>query len=207
MPKIMQILSSGTAAVLLLAGCATSPAPEPASTIRIEEAVGFTITEDATVPDDLRLEYDAALSYLQQGDLDIGIRRLESVASAAPGLSAPRIDLGIAYRQAGDLDGALRNLLLAISLNPEHPSAYNELGIVYRHLGRFSEARQAYEAALAIYPGFHFARRNLAVLCDLYLGDRECALANYEAYMQTVPSDDEASMWIADLRLRMAGEG
>ena len=41
------------------------------------------------------------------------------------------------------------------------------------------------------------------MLCDLYLADLECALDNYEAYMATVPSDDEASMWIADLKLRM----
>ena len=65
------------------------------------------------------------------------------------------------------------------------------------------EARASYEAALAVYPGFHFARRNLAILCDLYLADLECALDNYEAYMQTVPGDEEASMWIADIRYRL----
>ena len=54
-----------------------------------------------------------------------------------------------------------------------------------------------------MYPGFHFARRNLAVLCDLYLMDLQCALENYEAYMATVPRDDEATIWIADLKLRL----
>jgi len=73
---------------------------------------------------------------------------------------------------------------------------------VYRKTGRFAEARSSYERALAIYPGYHFARRNLAILCDLYLADLDCALANYEAYMATVPGDDEASMWIADIRNR-----
>ena len=47
------------------------------------------------------------------------------------------------------------------------------------------------------------ARRNLGVLCDLYLADLECALSSYEAYMTTVPGDDQAAMWIADLRQRM----
>ena len=90
-----------------------------------------------------------------------------------------------------------------IESNPEQPVAHNELGIIYRKTGRFAQARKSYEAALAVYPGFHFARRNLAILCDLYLADLECALGNYEAYMKTVPSDEEASMWIADIRYRL----
>jgi len=82
----------------------------------------------------------------------------------------------------------------------------NELGIILRKTGRFQEAKRSYQAALAVYPGFHYARRNLAVLCDLYMADFDCALQNYEAYMATVPSDDQASMWIKDLRYRMNQE-
>ena len=135
-----------------------------------------------------------------------GCRRstlLELVAAAAPQLSAPHIDLGIAYHRAGDLEAAEKNLLLALESNPDHPTAHNELGIVYRKSGRFAEARQRYQSALAIYPGYHYARRNLAVLCDLYLVDLRCALENYEAYMATVREDDEAEMWIADIRNRL----
>ena len=95
-------------------------------------------------------------------------------------------------------------LLQALELNSKHPVALNELGIVYRETGRFAKAKQQYEAAIAVYPGYHHARRNLAILCDLYLGDLGCALQQYEAYMATVPSDPEAEMWITDLRNRMA---
>ncbi len=187
----------------LLGACATTQPEAPPSRIEIQEEVGFTITEEARIGGDVRADYETALSYLQQGRHDEGIELLEQVAAAAPELSAPRIDLGIARHRAGDLEAAESSLLLALESNPEQPVAHNELGIIYRKTGRFDEARKSYEAALAIYPGFHFARRNLAILCDLYLADPECALENYEAYMKTVPSDEEASMWIADIRYRL----
>lgn len=189
-------------ALFLLSACATTTAPRSTSRLEIQEAVGFTITEEARVGGSVRSDYEVALTLLQQGRHDDGVALLESVVAEAPQISAPYIDLGVAYHQAGDLEAAERYLLLALEQNFDHPIAHNELGIVYRKTGRFAEARRSYENALAIYPSYHFARRNLAILCDLYLADLDCALKNYEAYMATVPSDDEASMWIADLRLR-----
>ena len=187
----------------LVSACATTETTRPPARIEIQEEVGFTITEDARIGGDVRADYEEALTYLDQGRHDEGIALLEAVAESAPELSAPRIDLGIAYHLAGNLEAAERNLLLALESNPGQPVAHNELGIVYRKTGRFGQARKSYEAALTIYPGFHYARRNLAILCDLYLADLHCALENYEAYMATVPSDDEASMWISDIRYRL----
>ena len=188
---------------LTLVACATTEPQRPPARIEIQEAVGFTITEEARIDGDIRADYEQAMLYLEQGRHDEGIALLESVAEAAPDLSAPRIDLGIAQHRAGNLEAAEQNLMLALESNPDQPVAHNELGIVYRKTGRFAEARASYEAALAVYPGFHYARRNLAILCDLYLADLRCALENYEAYMTTVPSDEEATVWIADIRYRL----
>lgn len=192
-------------ATIICSACAssTSTAKRTPARIDIQEAVGFTITEEKKISNDVRLDYDQALSLLDQGLHDQGVALLEAVAEAAPNLSAPHIDLGVAYHRAGNLEAAETSLQLALESNPNHPIAHNELGIVYRKTGRFAEARRSYEAALAIYPGYHYARRNLAILCDLYLADLSCALRNYEAYMATVPSDEEASMWIADIRYRI----
>ena len=194
------------AAMTMLAACNTTPSkPASASSpaqIQVEESVGFTLIEDARVEGDVRVDYDRALDLLARGNSAEGISLLETVAAAAPDLSAPRISLAIAHHRLGDFEQAEQHLLQALLINPNHPIALNEMGIVYRKTARFAEARQQYEAALAVYPGYHYARRNLAVLCDLYLADLDCAINNYEAYMATVRSDDEAAMWLKDVRYR-----
>ena len=187
-----------------VAACATTaPQPKHRAQIQIQDQVGFTINEPVRVSDVVRADYDRAVFLLEQGQLDDGIALLERVVENAPDVSGPRIDLGVAWHRQGDLEAAEEHLRQALELNPDHPVAHNELGIVYRKTGRFAEARRSYEAALAIYPGYHHARRNLGVLCDLYLADLECALESYQAYLQTVPEDAQASMWIADLQNRM----
>jgi len=201
-----------TGVLAAIVGCSTAPtrvaeqakpvAENMPARIEIQEAVGFTIVEDAIIEGDVRLDYDRAHELLTQGRIEDGIALLHSVAEAAPKLSAPHIDLGIAYQQQGDLKAAEAQLQQALAINPLHPVALNELGIVYRKTARFPEARQSYQAALDVYPGFHYARRNLAVLCDLYLADLDCAVENYEAYMATVDSDDEAAMWLKSARFR-----
>lgn len=211
--KLTDVRSGGRCSGLLLVAAAvivtacTTPrsAKRTQVTIEVQEEVGFTITEEARISGKAREGYQAALGYFAQGRHAEGIEVLERVIAESPELSAPRIDLAIAYHATGDLESAEKHLRAALDVNPEHPVALNEIGIVYRKTGRFVEARASYEAALAVYPGFHHARRNLAVLCDLYLGDLECALENYEAYMETVAEDPEAAIWIADIRNRVGG--
>lgn len=193
------------ATATLLVACNSTPTRKAPARIDIDvvDAVGFTIVEDARIGNEVRVDYDRALALLEQGNTAAGIDVLESVIAAAPELSAPRIDIAIAYHRMDDLEAAEEHLLGALKVNPQHPIALNELGIVYRKTARFDASRRSYEAALAVYPGFHYARRNLAVLCDLYLDDLACARDNYEAYLATVHSDDEASLWLRNVRFRM----
>ncbi|MGD8339253.1 MAG: tetratricopeptide repeat protein [Gammaproteobacteria bacterium] len=164
---------------------------------------GFTITERSRIGSQARTDYERALSLLNQQRYAEGIAVLETVTAAAPDVTAPYVDLGLAYGQVGDLEQAEQALATADLLSPNNPIIKNELGIVYRKSGRFAEARASYESALAVYQGYHFAQRNLAVLCDLYLADLECALANYRAYLTSVGTDPEVEIWVADLENRL----
>ena len=189
------------AVALVVVACTTSGATRPVQ-VETRDEDGFTITEEVSVSSAARGDFERAMHLLGQEQYEDGIALLLEVAEASPHVTTVHINLGIAYGRVNDLERAESSIERALELNPHHPVALNELGIVYRKTGRFGKARKSYERALATHPDFHFARRNLAILCDLYLADRSCALEHYEIYTQAVPDDQAASMWIADLHNR-----
>jgi Flp pilus assembly protein TadD len=197
-------------AAFALAACSSAPtkpqsAPSAQPTRQLQqEPGGFSIIEIVNIDPAIRSDYDSAIRLLEQKQYEQGIATLVKVTQAAPGVTAAHVDLGIAYGRTGDLKNAEASLVQALALNPRHPIAYNELGMVQRRKGEFAAARTSYEQALALHPTFHYAQRNLAILCDLYLGDRNCALANYEAYLHSAPDDQEVGKWLTDLRNRAA---
>jgi len=125
------------------------------------------------------------------------------VIEGSPGVVAPYVNVAMAYVKIDKLEPAEKHLKTALDMVPDHPVVGNEYGLLLRKSGRFKEARDVYEMALKSYPEYFPIRRNLGILCDLYLNDQECALNQYEKYSEAMPDDEQIRIWIADLRMRL----
>ena len=161
------------------------------------------ISESFGVDPEIRGEFNQAVTLLNQENFAEAIKLLRAVAGKTSKFSAPYINLGIAYARTNDLEKAEENLKRALEINENHPVANNELGLVLRKTGRYVEARKLYEQLLATYPDFLPARKNLGVLCDIYLQDLNCAMEQYEEYLKGLPEDKNVKIWVADVQSRM----
>lgn len=207
--------SAGFAVLVLwvLAGCATDgtvrsvqkPALAKAPSVsRLDDGRdGFIITEVPQMDEASRRDFERAVAMLNDEQYGPAIDFLEKVIEQSPGVTAPYINIAIAYTHLGKQEKAEAHLKTALSLAPGHPVACNEYGLLCRRTGRFAEARAIYEDALASFPDYYPAHRNLGILCDLYLNDLACALQHYEIYSEARPEDKQVKSWIADLRARL----
>ena len=150
------------AALLILSACAQE-------NIRREAPPA---TETVTVDDSIRLMFTRALTHLQQQEYDEGIDLLETLTAKENRLAAPFVNLGIAYSRTGNNKKAEYNFSRALKLDAGHAVANNELGLLYRKTGRFGAARSAYQNALVDHPDYLPVRKNLGILCELYLQPR-----------------------------------
>lgn len=188
--------------ILGLIGCAAAP-PKKEKPSQEETLVnGFIVKDDAKISSGARADFAAAVQLLQAQQYQQAIELLGKVINESRNAVAPYINIAIAYGKIGKLELAEENLKKALELKPTHPVASNEYAMLYRKSGRFQEARQLYERTLEKYPEFYPMRKNLGILCDLYLNDLECALEQYEIYKAAMPDDKNIELWIADLKIR-----
>lgn len=183
---------------------ATGPVDKGSAVTRLADGrEGFIIRETSRLDSAGQNEFERAVVLLQQDDYAQAAELLEKVIERSPGVSAPYINLAIACRHLHRLPEAEAHLQTALGLVPAHPVASNEYGLLLRQTGRFAEAREVFEKTLTAFPEYLPARRNLGILCDLYLDDLACALEQYEIYHEAVPGDGQVGIWVADLRLRL----
>jgi tetratricopeptide (TPR) repeat protein len=160
-------------------------------------------TSYVDVDSDVELDFKKAIVLMQEEHYAQAVPVLESVIEREKRLPAPYVNIAIAYNKLGNTQKAEENLISALKLDIGHPVANNELGLLYRKTGKFNAARTAYQNAIKDNPQYLPAIRNLGVLCDLYLHDFQCALEQFEDYLELKPDDKTAEIWVADVKRRL----
>lgn len=184
---------------LLLVSCAAEQTRQAAD----EPVTISKKTSYIDVDPDVDLDFKSAVSLMQQGQDAQAVAVLKSVIEREKRLPAPYVNIAIAYTRLGDTKAAEENLIKALKIDIGHPVANNELGLLYRKAGKFKAARTAYENAIKDNPDYLPVKRNLGVLCDLYMHDFECALEQFEDYLDLKPDDKTVAIWIADVKRRL----
>ncbi|MEW5249773.1 tetratricopeptide repeat protein [Microbulbifer sp. 2201CG32-9] len=185
-------LSAALLCVMLLASCASAPSPGG----RVGDYASVRVAAGVT------RDFQRSLEYLRAQDYAEAIELLQSVVEREQRLPAPYVNLGIAYYKSGLRENAQKAFLRALEIEPQHPVATNELAVLYRKQGEFEQARSLYVSALAKHPDYGPLIKNLGILCDLYLQDVPCALAQFQHYLQLQPEDKDVTIWVADLNRR-----
>lgn len=182
---------------MFLYACATGELKQDVS-ITTKTSISYV-----DVDSDVETDFDSAVDLMQQGKYAQAVEILKTVIEREQRLPAPYVNIAMAYSQLGDTKQAEKNLVTALKLDFGHAVANNELGMLYRKAGKFNAARTAYENAIKQNPDYLPVKRNLGVLCDLYLHDYECALTQFKDYLELDPEDKTVAIWVADVKLRL----
>lgn len=113
------------------------------------------------------------------------------------------VNLALVQYRMHEYQASLNSLTSAQALQPDFCPAFKLKGLVQRELGDFSGAEASYLAAMACAPQDADIPYNLGILYDLYIGDLEKALAQYQR-SRTLRGQDDAmlAIWIPDLQRR-----
>lgn len=187
-----------TTLALVLASCAGQQVQKNEKAVE-KEALSDYVLVDAEVERD----FNSAVLLMKEEQYAQAVAVLKAVVEREQRLPAPYVDLAIAQNKLGDVKAAEENLINALKLDIHHPVANNELGLLYRKQGKFKAAQTAYENAIREHPDYLPARQNLGVLCDLYMHDFECALEQFQEYLDRKPDDKTVAIWVADVKRRL----
>lgn len=202
--KFTRFLLLCTAGVLVSAcgQVATKPqAPAEFSTVKVANPY---LQSQVPVPEAVLARMAEAKTAKESGELVRVLEILDGVSTEYPNLSGPYLNAAIVHGLLEQPQEAEQKLRKAISVNPKNVFAYNQLAVLQTENGQFKDAEKSYQAALAIWPSYADAHRNLGILYDLYLNQPAKALNHFRtAKAQAEDEDKQLNNWIVEVERRV----
>jgi putative PEP-CTERM system TPR-repeat lipoprotein len=137
---------------------------------------------------------------LATGNVDAGIRELEAV-SAMNGPIQADLALIAGFMRRNDLDKALAAAFALEKKQPQSPLAQQLIGSIYATKKDSAKARQRFDRALELDPGYLPAAVSLAYL-DLGDGKPAEARRRFELLVEKNPKNEQALLGLADMQAR-----
>ncbi|MDB2331496.1 tetratricopeptide repeat protein [Alteromonas sp.] len=220
--------------ILMLSGCSVMPSfnestePEVAQSSETQETLSMSsqdmlanalleaenryVLAKRTMTVEQTEQFENAIRLFNSGNVDDASEALAPLLTGNNVSSAVWVLNGDIALNAGNTKQAVSDFHNALGANPFNYFALNRLGMLYREKGQFTTASNYYKQAVAAWPGFANIYYNAGILHDLYLGEKQTAIAMYENYLALIAVDVATpekeirtiERWIADAKRKLS---
>lgn len=188
----------------ILAGCGGGKAVKPTAPTKAPPPVAQQPTPPPPDKGDPQARFKFALDLMKQKKTADAEKAFMELTKDFPNYSGPQTDLGIIFAKTNRRDAAIAAFTRAATINGSNASAFNWLGIMNREAGNYDRAKQSYEKALEVKPGYAAAELNLGLLLDQYMKRPADALPHYKAYQSLTGGNDlHVLPWIAEIEANL----
>ncbi|PLW68061.1 tetratricopeptide repeat protein [Pseudohalioglobus lutimaris] len=186
---------------LLLTGCGLMPAGA-----EFEGAGDHAATDNiAAAPAKVQTRFERGLQDMEQQLWDEALAAMETLWRDYPEYSGPALNAALIYQRKAMPEQSEQWFRRALESNPSNLDARNAFAVFLREQGRYVEAEEQYQAALVTAAEHAATHYNLAILYDLYLGEKASALDHFSRYQElTAGESRQVTGWIADLQRQLA---
>jgi tetratricopeptide (TPR) repeat protein len=116
----------------------------------------------AREPENIGLHDDAAVLYLELGDISKAAAHFAATVHLTPNVATAHFNLGTMQALVGSTDAAVREFEAAIAINPRYDKAYHSLALARRQRGDWNGAVDSLRRAVALNPEWLAPRLDLA---------------------------------------------
>jgi type IV pilus assembly protein PilF len=166
------------------------------------QQVGGTRAQQHVAPDPAAAEINMrlGLNYLQRGDYEVALQKLEKALKQNPNLSSAHNTIALLYQHLGESDKAEKHFKEAIAQATDYSEAHNNYGVFLCHKGHYDKAEQHFLIAIKnpLYNSPAQALEN-AGLCVNRIPDHERAQAHFRKALQLNPNMRKSLLQMAQI--------
>lgn len=170
-------------------------------------ACGTTGPREHIAPDPkaAELNMQLGLSYLQRGDYEIAMGKLDKALKQNPNLPSAHNTIALLYQRLGENKKAEKHFKEAVSRAPQYSEAQNNYGVFLCQQSKYTEAEKRFLKAIdnPLYQSAAMAYEN-AGLCTREIPDMVKAESYFRRALQINPNLSKSLMGMADLSFEQA---